>query len=194
MSSLVRRIGTARCLSAFVPYARTPSLRAPDVVVVSDLEEPKDDVYRGKPVLAVEVRGTQSKRYVEEKVRLYVEHDWPLVWIAHPVRQEVEVFSQAGSSVVYRLGASLPLPAILDKHGLEAIPVAAVFSESESSRYTDGWVATRTRAQSILQALTIRGLPISDTVRARVLACTDAATLDRWFALAITASTADAIG
>jgi hypothetical protein len=178
------------------------SLRAPDVVVVSDLEKPRDDVYRGKPVLAVEVRGTQSKRYLEEKVRLYVEHDWPLVWIAHPVRQEVEVFSPAGSSVVYRLGASLPLPPFLDKHGLEAVPVAAIFSESESSRYTDGWAAARgeargeirASARSILQVLAARGLPVSDALRARILACTDIATLDRWLTLAATAQTADAIG
>ena len=46
-----------------------PSLRAPDVVIVRDLAQAKNEAYRGTPVLAVEVRGTQSKRYLEEKVR-----------------------------------------------------------------------------------------------------------------------------
>src|SRR5262249_3988655 len=59
------------------------SVRAPDVVLVGDLQKPKDDFYRGTPILAVEVRGTQSKRYLEEKVKLYVEHAWPCTWIVH---------------------------------------------------------------------------------------------------------------
>src|SRR6185503_3745282 len=56
------------------------SLRAPDVVIVRDLSTPRNEAYHGTPVIAVEVRGTQSKRYLEEKVNLYLEHDWPVVW------------------------------------------------------------------------------------------------------------------
>jgi hypothetical protein len=50
--------------------AAGPSLRAPDVVIVGDLTSPRNEAYRGTPVLAVEVRGTQSRRYLEEKVQL----------------------------------------------------------------------------------------------------------------------------
>src|SRR5271169_3343528 len=67
------------------------SIRAPDVVLVGDLASPKNAVYTGTPILAVEIRGTQStmgaplgaapssapkppsKRYLEEKVKLYLE-------------------------------------------------------------------------------------------------------------------------
>jgi Uma2 family endonuclease len=63
--------------------AEGPSLRAPDVVVVRDLATPKDEAYAGTPVVAVEIRGTQSERYLEEKVKLYLEHDWPVTWIVH---------------------------------------------------------------------------------------------------------------
>ena len=68
------------------------SVRAPDVVLVGDLVQPKDAIYTGTPILAVEVRGTQSKRNLEEKVKLYLEHDWPCTWIVHVGRkQQVEV-------------------------------------------------------------------------------------------------------
>jgi hypothetical protein len=60
--------------------ATEESLRAPDVVLVGGLSKPKDDFYRGTPILAVEVRATQSKRNLEEKVKLYLEHDWPWIW------------------------------------------------------------------------------------------------------------------
>src|SRR5262249_26500827 len=87
--------------------AAATSLRAPDVVLVGDLSTPKNEVYTGTPILAVEVRGTQSKRYLEEKVKLYVEHDWPCTWIVHAERQEVEVLRPGVGSVVYtRSGAA----------------------------------------------------------------------------------------
>src|SRR5262249_57581539 len=94
------------------------SVRAPDVVLVGDLAKPKDAIYTGTPILAVEVRGTQSKRYLEEKVKLYLEHDWPCTWIVHVGKQQVEVLRPGSAPVLYQTTASVPLPPELDKHGL----------------------------------------------------------------------------
>jgi hypothetical protein len=177
-----------------------PSLRAPDVVVVRDLTAPRNEAYRGTPVLAVEIRGTQSKRYLEEKVKLYLEHDWPWVWIAHAERREVEVMAKGAASVTYRPGAEVPLLPELDKYGLRSVPVLAFFDERAAARVIDEWVRDRGqergeahgRAQAILGVLAARGLAVPEPVRAHVLACVDLALLDRWITLAATSPGADA--
>jgi hypothetical protein len=119
------------------------SVRTADVVMVGDLAKPKNANYSGTPILAVEVRGTQSKRYLDEKVKLYLEHDWPCIWIVHGERQEVEVLRRGVASVVYCRGTEVPLVPELDKHGLAALPVAALFDEAEGIRFNDGRVAAR---------------------------------------------------
>jgi hypothetical protein len=180
-----------------------PSLRAPDVVLVRDLSAPRNEAYRGTPVLAVEIRGTQSKRYLEEKVKLYLDHDWPWVWVAHAERHEVQVMRAGVASVTYRPGASVPLVAELDKYGLASVPVSAFFDDREASRFIDEWVRdqgeargevrgeARGRAQSILSVLAARGLAVTEAVRLRVMGSTDVAGLDRWLSLAATAPSGD---
>lgn len=168
------------------------SLRAPDVVLVGDLHAPKNEVYAGTPILAVEVRGTQSKRYLEEKVKLYVEHGWPCTWIVHAERQEVEVLRPGSGAVIYRRGAEVPLVPELDRHGLMALPVTAFFDQEEARPYNDGWVVTRQKAESVLAVLDARGLTIGETARARVRSCRDADALGRWLALAATAPSGEA--
>ena len=168
------------------------SLRAPDVVLVRDLSTPRNDVFRGTPILAVEVRGTQSKRYLEEKVKLYLEHDWPVVWIAHAERREVEVVTPGSASVTYRLGTEVPFHAELNKYGLTAVPVAAFFDDRETSRFNDGWVKAKERAQAILDALDARKIAVPQSLRARIAACTDPGLLDRWFFQAVTCADAAA--
>jgi len=176
--------------------AEGPSLRAPDVVLVGDLSSPKNEAYQGTPILAVEVRGTQSKRYLDEKVKLYLEHDWPWVWIVHAERQEVEVLRPGVGSVVHRRGTEVPLPLELDKYGLATMPVTALFDEREASRFNDEWVRAQTavdvRAQTIVEVLRARGLAVPEYVCARVLACGEVAVLERWLVLAATASSAEA--
>jgi len=167
------------------------SIRAPDVVLVGDLSTPRDENYEGTPILAVEVRGTQSKRYLEEKVKLYLEHGWPCTWIVHAERQEVEVLRPGAGSVLYRRGAEVPLVPELDRHGLAALPVAAFFDETEAIRFGDGWVDARGRARSVLAVLDARGLALPEAARDRVLASRDPAALDRWLTLAATAGSAD---
>lgn len=151
---------------------------------------------RGTPVLAVEVRGTQSKRYLAEKVQLYLEHDWPWVWIAHADRHELEVLQSGGGAVTYRPGAEVPLLPALDKYGLKTVPVSALFDDREISRVLDGWVSVRGeargRAQAVLGVLAARGVVVDAATRAYVLDCEAIAVLDRWLAGAVTATDLDA--
>jgi hypothetical protein len=168
------------------------SLRAPDVALVGDLAMPKNEVYAGTPILAVEIRGTQSKRYLEEKVKLYLEHEWPCTWIVHAERQELEVVQPGAGSVVYRLGAEVPLVAQLDKHGLASLPVAALFDEATAIRFNDGWAVARAQARAVLDVLRARGVIVPDDVRARVAEQADPAVLGRWLALSATAPSGEA--
>ncbi len=171
--------------------AEGPSLRAPDVALVSGLTKPKDDFFRGTPIVAVEIRGTQSKKYLEEKVKLYLDHDWPCIWIMHANREEVEVVTPGNAPVVYRPGSDVPLGPELSKYGLGAVPAAALFDEQELSRYSDGWASmkgeARGRAVAVLEVLTTRGIAVADKDRRRISACTDTALVGRCLALAVTA-------
>jgi len=49
------------------------------------------------------------------------------------------------------------------------------------------------KAEGILAVLAARGIPVSDTIRDRILACTDIATLDAWIQRAAVVSTAAAV-
>lgn len=188
------------------------SRRAPDTVLVKQLVNPKGEAYRGLPILAVEIRATQSKKNLEEKVQLYLEHDWPTVWIVHTERREVEVVKKGLASVVYRIGTHVPLVPELDKYGLASVPVSAFFDDVEGIKYTDGWVharghasgfadglasgfvdgRTRERASALLDVLTMRGFVVTPLVRERVLSCGDLDQLQRWFGLALKATNLDA--
>ena len=48
---------------------------------------------------------------------------------------------------------------------------------------------TRARAEGVLRILTARGVHVDEAARQRILACTDVATLDRWFDRALNATT-----
>jgi Uma2 family endonuclease len=173
--------------------ATAESVRAPDVVLVGDLSVPRDENYHGTPILAVEVRATQSKRNLDEKVKLYLERGWPCTWIVHAERQEVEVLRPGVAAVVYRRGgAAVPLPPALDQHGLATLPVAAFFDEPEARRFNDGWVGARTEARAVLTVLGARGMAVAETTRARVLASRDPEALGRWLVLAATTASGEA--
>jgi predicted transposase YdaD len=51
----------------------------------------------------------------------------------------------------------------------------------------------RGEARGILNVLAARRIPVSDTIRERILACTDIATLDVWMRRAATAATAASV-
>jgi Uma2 family endonuclease len=177
--------------------AEGPSLRAPDVSLVQGLGKGKDDFYRGNPIIAVEIRGTQSKRYLEEKVKLYLEHDWPCTWIVHADREELEIMRPGLASVTYRPGAQVPLGEHLGKYGLSAVPVTALFDEDEFARYCDGWAEAQGQAQGQAQALLTllkaRRLLVSDDLHRRIVTCGDAAQLEAWVVAAATASSVEEV-
>ncbi len=184
------------------------SLRAPDVVIVEGVEpdpnDPSGGPVRGNPLLAVEIRATQSKKQLDEKIKLYVEHDWPEIWLVHTDRDEVEVLRQGSKRRTFVRGDDVPLVPEVDKYGLKALPVAAFFDEAEMKKYTHEWVERcvetktrttvelQTRSKILLETLLIRGLDVSAAARARITKCTDLDTLTRWFKLAMTAPNADA--
>ncbi len=199
---------------------RGASRRAPDTVLVKQVVNPKGDPYRGIPILAVEIRATQSKKNLDEKVVLYLEHDWPTVWLVHTERREVEVVKKGLASVVYRIGTHVPLVPELDKYGLTSVPVSAFFDHAEGLEYTAGWVHAHGRASgfvdgrasgfvdghasgvvdgriheragALLDLLGARGFVVTPHVRERVLSCGDLDQLQRWFLLAATVTNLDA--
>jgi hypothetical protein len=48
-------------------------------------------------------------------------------------------------------------------------------------------------AQAVLTVLDARGVPVSEAIRERILACTDLTQLDTWLRRAVTAATADEV-
>ena len=64
----------------------------------------------------------------------------------------------------------------------------SIFSKGEARGEIKG--QARGKAESILAVLSARGVPVSDTLRERILSCTDLATLDAWIQRAAVASTA----
>ncbi len=117
-----------------------PSLRAPDVVLVHEIKSPQGDAIMTTPLLAVEVRATQSKKHLAEKVELYLEHDWPEIWLVHTDRKEVEVVRQGMAPIVYRQGMEIQLIPELDRYGLTTLPVAAFFDEELGRQYSHEWI------------------------------------------------------
>lgn len=176
------------------------SRRVPDVVLAHEVTSPKNEALRGIPILAVEVRAAEHKKHLEEKVKLYLEHDWPIVWIVHTERHEVEVVELGLAPVVYRPGANVPLVPELDKYGLSFMPVNAFFDKQEASKYIDRWTEakghqrglTQGIATSLLSVLEARGIRITAAVRKRIEGSNDLNTLQRWLLLASTATNVDA--
>jgi hypothetical protein len=67
------------------------------------------------------------------------------------------------------------------------------FFKSESAELLRNEGRAEGEAEFILRALTRRGIEVSDAVRDRVTACSDLATLARWFDRALTATVAEDI-
>jgi Uma2 family endonuclease len=183
--------------------ARGESRRAPDVVIALEIKDPKNEALRGIPVLAVEIRATESKKHIEEKVKLYLEHDWPTVWLVHTERHGVEVLQKGLASVTYRPGTQVPMLPELDKYGLSSMPVTAFFDKQEASKYIDRWTEAKGHqrgyadgiaqgvVKSLLSVLLVRGIDVPSSIRERISSCTDMDALQRWFTLALTATNVD---
>ncbi|AUX47930.1 uncharacterized protein SOCE26_094560 [Sorangium cellulosum] len=72
---------------------------------------------------------------------------------------------------------------------------AAGFARGESAGFARGESAglAKGRAEAVLAILEARGIAVDDAVRARIVGCTDAATLARWLARAVTATSAEEV-
>ena len=68
---------------------------------------------------------------------------------------------------------------------------AEIFRRGEVRGEARGEV--RGKALSILTIFAGRGLPVSDAARARILSCTELATLDGWLLRALTAASVDSL-
>lgn len=178
----------------------TLSLRAPDVVLARSVKRLKDGPFQGIPIVAVEIRATQSKKQLEEKAKLYLEHDWPCIWLVHADRQEVEIVRPNIASVVYPRGTSVPLVPELDKYELEEIPVAALFDKQRFESFCDGWVERRAaareraneRVRSLRSVLDARKFVVTTDVYERIVTSKDLERLERWLVLAATATSTEA--
>lgn len=168
------------------------SLRAPDVVIAKAVKRLKDGPLQGVPVLAIEIRATQSKKQLDEKVKLYIEHDWPLIWLFHAERQEVEVVTPGAASVVYPRGTEVPLVPELDKYDLQRIPVAALYDEQKFHGLNDGWVRSYERRKAIIEILGARRIAIPSEIAQQIASERNLGKLERWLILAATAVSADA--
>jgi hypothetical protein len=60
--------------------------------------------------------------------------------------------------------------------------------EYSAARYAEG--KAEGKIEALLNIFTVRGIAVSEHARARIRACKDVGTLDRWIAGAITAASA----
>jgi hypothetical protein len=104
--------------------------------------------------------------------------------LAPALRARLEALLMASTAL-----AHVVLPPYLEKLREEGRTEG--LSEGLTKGRTEG--LTRGKAQAVLEILAARGLTVSDAVRAKVLACTDEPTLDRWIARAVVAPSAAAV-
>ncbi|EYF05382.1 Hypothetical protein CAP_3299 [Chondromyces apiculatus DSM 436] len=64
-------------------------------------------------------------------------------------------------------------------------------TEGEAAGFEKGQAAGK--AEAVLAVLAARGIAVDDKSQARILACTDAGTLDQWIGRATTASVVEAV-
>ncbi|MFO0756641.1 MAG: hypothetical protein U0359_09130 [Byssovorax sp.] len=74
---------------------------------------------------------------------------------------------------------------------MESVLYQEIFAKGEALGEARGEV--KGRAEDVLTALEARGIAVSEAIRARILACTDVATLNGWFRRAMVLSSAAAV-
>lgn len=183
------------------------TLRAPDISI-GNVPAEQPGWAEGAPPLAVEYADTgQDNADLELKVQQLLAAGTRYLWVVRLTGpRRVEVHEPSQPMRVVDAGGELTAPGILQN----PVPVAALYDRSASldvalrnllqrQGYPD-LEAVRAesrlegklegRAEALLTVLATRGLPLSEAQRARILACADAATLDRWLASATTGATA----
>lgn len=185
--------------TGFSPHPGT--MRAPDIAV-GNIPDTAGWA-RGAPPLAVEYadRG-QDEAELEQKIIDLLEGGTRYVWVVRLQGQRRVEVHEAGRGVrTAHPGDVLTAPDVLQN----PVPVEALYDREAAHEATlqnllqrkgfasleevqeDGRIG-QARA-SLRRLLTRRGLPLSADDEARIAACPDRATLERWFDQAVTAST-----
>ncbi len=81
---------------------------------------------------------------------------------------------------------------IMDSQKIPVSPALQRLGEEFQAMY-GAELEARGEAKMLLKILAARKLPVDDATRARILACADAATLERWAEAALTATSIDAV-
>jgi Uma2 family endonuclease len=127
---LPRGLGEVTVESGYILERDPDTVVGPDVAFLRAERVPSPDRIAkfgpSYPDLAVEVVSpSQSLRFVEEKVRIYLEVGTPLVWVVHPQRRTVTVYAPGAEPRTLSEGEVLDGGGVLPGFTL---PVAAVFA------------------------------------------------------------------
>lgn len=182
---------------------RESMLRAPDISV-GNIED-KPGWATKAPPLAVEYADTgQDEPDLRKKIRELFNEGTQIIWVVRLTGpRRVEVHTPGAEVRIARPGEVLTAPGILQNE----IPVEALYDREAAHRYTLRNLLQREGVESLdalrdegrlihardalRRVLARRKLAVSAGQAARIEACADVATLDRWLEEAVTASSAE---
>jgi len=188
--------------AGFSPEPKT--LRAPDVAVGPPAGEGSGWI-PGAPPLAVEYASVgQEEGKLQERIRDLLAAGTRFVWVVRLVGpRRVEVYEPGGLVRTLTAGQELRAPGILRN----PVPVEALYDRRAAHEMTlrnllqrqgyDDLEAVRAEgerrgvAQSILALLASRGLAVGETLRKRILTCSDSDLLRRWLVRAASVDEAE---
>jgi hypothetical protein len=177
------------------------TLRAPDMAIDPAALQGGPGWIRGAPPLAVEYAGVgQDEEDLKIKIAEYFDAGTRWVWVVRLVGpQRVDVHSADAEMKTYTGTDELDAPGTLRN----PVPVRALFDMAAGDRVTlrnllqragyDDLEAVREEgevrgtANAILTVLANRGVEVDAVSEARLKACGDAETLNRWLGRAVTA-------
>jgi Uma2 family endonuclease len=188
--------------TGFVPDGQT--LRAPDIAVGNVPQTP--GWVRGVPPLAVEYADTgQDEQDLQDKIADLLGAGTRFVWVVRLVGpRRIEVYEPDKPMRTVAEDGELTAPGILRN----AVPVRAMYDRDAAHEATlrnllqrrgyesldevraEGKAegALEGQARAVVAVLSARGVAPDEAQRARILACRDAAELERWLIRATTAT------
>jgi Uma2 family endonuclease len=172
------------------------NLRAPDFSV-NVPDEP--GWIKTAPPLAVEYADTgQDEGKLQEKIAELLGQGTRYIWVVRlvgPLRVEIyepnkkmRVVSEGELTAPGVLKNPVPLRALVDGEAANQATLRNLLNRAGYASLDD--VKAKAQAQALLNVLRARGLPVSDDIRARILACTDESILTQGLICAATAATA----
>ena len=188
--------------AGFAPSDDT--LRAPDVSVgVPD----QPGWIKGAPPLALEYAGTgQDEASLQSKIADLLDAGTRWVWVVRLVGpRRVEIYEPGKDPIVKGIGDELFAPGVLQN----PVRAEALWDRKAAHEGTLRNLLQRAgygsldavreegreegRASAVLGVLAARGWAVPEDLRARVLACRDAALLDTWLRRGVTCGSIDAV-